>query len=378
MKIGIVTLTGYYNYGNRLQNFASQQVLKSLGAEVETIEIFETLAPKDKIKKNILRLIVKLIECKILPPIKNEQVNKLLLTNKYKNLQRNRMTRIQNWSSMNIKNSKNKINNRKIPKELNSNFDYFITGSDQVWNPYFIRYIENYFLDFADPNKRISYAASFGVSSIPDYCAEKYSHLINQMNFISVRETAGKDIVEKLTNKKAQVVIDPTMMLDKNDWLQVSSEPKNFPEKKYVLTYTLGKKTKHLEDVLLSLKKERNLEIIDILDPINKDLYCVDPGEFIYLINNAEVMITDSFHGAVFSIIMKTPFVIFEREDDNVSMNSRITTLTQKFNMEDRLISKINSINDIFNIDFTEAHEILKKEQEIVLVYLKNALNITH
>ena len=116
--------------------------------------------------------------------------------------------------------------------------------------------------------------------------------------------------------------------------------------------------------------------LLNLLNPSNKDIHCVDPGEFVYLINEADVMITDSFHGAVFSILMETPFVIFERQDKEVSMNSRIDTLVSTFKMESRLSTHIKSIDDVYNIDFSHIDRILEHEREKAINYLKNAFSM--
>ena len=196
------------------------------------------------------------------------------------------------------------------------------------------------------------------------------------MNHLSIREYAGQKIIKDLTGRDSEVLIDPTMMLDKDEWLQVASKPKCMPNKKYLLTYVLGNQTEEFKTFVNQLAKEKNLEILNLLNPYNKDIHCVDPGEFIYLINKADVMVTDSFHGAVFSIIMKTPFVIFERQDAFVSMNSRIDTLVTTFKMESRLSSHIQSIDDVYNVDFRHIDEILEKERGKAISYLKNAFSI--
>lgn len=196
------------------------------------------------------------------------------------------------------------------------------------------------------------------------------------MNYLSVREDAGQKIIKDLTGRNSEVLIDPTMMLDKAEWLKVSSKPKCMPKKKYLLTYVLGNQTEEFKEFIFKLAKEKNLEILNLLNPSNKDIHCVDPGEFVYLINEADVMITDSFHGAVFSILMETPFVIFERQDKEVSMNSRIDTLVSTFKMESRLSTHIKSIDDVYNIDFSHIDRILEHEREKAINYLKNAFSM--
>lgn len=366
MRVGIVTLTGYFNYGNRLQNLALQKVLESLDIDVQTIEV--GLEYK-RSKKTILRRLM--ISFFSFMKIKKNIVDK------HKNIliDEKRNSRIYKWSSKNIRISTYRLLDGGVNSHINSKFDYFITGSDQVWNPYYEGYKGQYFLDFADQNKRLSYAASFGVSQIPDEKIKEYKSWISQMNHISVREHEGKNIVERLTNKKADVVLDPTMLLNKDEWLKIMNKPCDMPSKRYILTYFLGEKDDNYHNFIKSLEKEKDLVVIDVLDK-NSNFYCVDPSEFIYLINHADVMITDSFHGAVFSILMETPFVIFERQDNCVSMNSRIDTLVSTFKMESRLSRNIKSIENVYNINFNHVDEILKYEREKAIRYLKNAFSM--
>ena len=245
-----------------------------------------------------------------------------------------------------------------------------------MWNYNFRPNLDVDFLQFVERNKRIAYAPSFGVSSIPKEYREKYTRYLNDMNYLSVREHAGQKIIKDLTGRDSEVLIDPTMMLNKAEWLQIASKPKCMPQKKYLLTYVLGNQTEEFKDFVTQLAKERDLEVLNLLNPYDKDIHCVDPGEFVYLINHADVMITDSFHGAVFSILMETPFVIFERQDSHIPMNSRIDTLVSTFKMESRLSSNIQSIEDVYSIDFTHIDEILEVERKKAIVYLKKAFSM--
>lgn len=378
MRIGIVTLTGYYNYGNRLQNFALQEVLNKFNVEVKTIEIKDTNTMKFniRVKRKIIYMILKLIPYRFFKRYESNEFFKKYKELKLKDIENYREKRIYNWSIKNIDNSSLAIIDNNIPTDLDYSFDFFVAGSDQVWNPYYYNYNASYFLYFAQRQKRVSYAASFGISEIPKQHQESYRKYLNEMHSLSVREHAGQKIIKDLTGRDSEVLIDPTMMLTKEQWLKVTSKPKCIPNKKYLLTYVLGNQTEEFKSFINKLARERDLEVLNLLNPYDKDIHCVDPGEFVYLINNADVMITDSFHGAVFSILMETPFVIFERQDSNVSMNSRIDTLVTTFKMESRLSSHIKSVEDVYNIDFSHVDEILKYEREKSINYLKNSFSI--
>lgn len=360
MKVAILTLTGYFNYGNRLQNYASQEVLKELGCEVETIPVEFKNWKRDV--KNLIGLLNLYF-----PILNNKKLNEL--SKEYK---------FYKFTRKNIKYSSYYLSSLRAEKDINNliiNYDYFLTGSDQVFNPFFGD-IDIFYLSFVPNEKRLSYAASFGISDIPGEYSMKIGQLLKGFKAISVREDTGIKLVKELSERDATLLIDPTMMLSKDKWLKISKKPWHLDEKKYILTYVLGNVTEEFNNFVNKIAKEKALDIINILEHKKNNLYTCDPGEFIYLINSAEIMITDSFHGAVFSIIMQTPFVIFNREDENVSMNSRIETLTQTFKMTDRISNNINKTEDLFNMDFKESEQILKREQDKAIEFLKNNLNI--
>ena len=364
MKIGIVTITNGENYGNRLQNYAVQQVLKGLGCDVETIKN-TTCQSVDK--SNIFKDKVKEYICSIY--LGTDMKNNVNLNNISRYLKFKKFT--QNL----IKQSKYIISKDNIPKSIVDDYDYFVCGSDQVWNPNFSFNSEIDFLTFAKKGQRIAYAPSFGVSEIQQSKVDDYIKFINEMDSLSVREKAGADIIKNLTGKEAIVLIDPTMMLSKNEWLDIAKMPKWKSKKKYILTYFLGNRDSDSFERISRISKDNNLEIIDLMNINSKNIYCIDPSEFIALINNAELMCTDSFHGVVFSLIMKTPFILFNRKDKEISMNSRLETLLSLFNMENRINEKVSD-RDIFNIECSEVDKIIDFERKKAIKYLKRSLSI--
>ena len=363
MKIGISTIIDFSNYGNRLQNYASQQILKKLGLECTTLPKVKIITLKNRISMIIFPIIMFIYQ-------------KYYKKNIKKFNQKLREERFMRFTEKYISSFKCTVNSYEELTFIGKSCDFVITGSDQVWNYNFRPNLAVDFLQFVPRGKRISYAASFGVSEIPQKHQEKYIQYLNEMNYLSVREHAGQKIIKDLTGRDSEVLVDPTMMLNKEEWLQVSSKPKCTPNKKYLLTYVLGNQTEEFKSFVHQLAKEKGLEVLNLLNPYDKDIHCVDPGEFVYLINHAEVMITDSFHGAVFSILMETPFVIFERQDAHVSMNSRIDTLVTTFKMESRLSRHIKTVEDVYNIDFSHIEEILTVEREKAIHYLKHAFSM--
>lgn len=194
------------------------------------------------------------------------------------------------------------------------------------------------------------------------------------MTYLSVREEAGAKIIKELTGKDAFVHVDPTMLLTKEQWLSISETPLNKPSKPYLLTYFLGdipiKRMKKLKEIA----KNNNLELVNLAQIKDRKSYLTGPKEFIDYINSASVLCTDSFHGAVFSILLETPFIIFNGEGKTPSMNSRIETLLKKFNLESRFFDKIKLNDDVFEINYSHIDNILEKERNNSLNYLKNAL----
>lgn len=349
MNIGIVTIIDNNNFGNRLQNYALHKRLRRIG-HTKTIknEAFSNC------KKNY-----------ILRQIKN--IN-------FKGSYSENYSRKKNFGDFNslFEFSKKKITAFSKDKD----FDFIVVGSDQVWNPNFGRMRDVDLLVFAKPEKRISYAASFGINEIPENLKENVSKELKKFKAISVREDRGKEIVEELTGRKdIEVLVDPTMLLTSEEWDKVSKKPTMLKTDKYILNYFLGDLSEERKNEIERIAKENNCEIINILDK-NSPFYECGPSEFLYLEKNAFLICTDSFHSSVFAILYNRPFIIFDREQKNlVSMNSRLETLIKKFKLKDRKFEgKITKKN--LNHDYTEAYKILEEERKKSDKFLKKALDI--
>lgn len=219
--------------------------------------------------------------------------------------------------------------------------------------------------------KEFLFLQVLGVEKLPDNLEIFYKERLQNFKSISVREDAGKEIVKNLTKREdIEVLIDPTMLLEAKEWDKVAKVPK----KKYILNYFLGNISDERKNEIDSIAKENNCEIINILE-INDPYYCSGPSEFLYLEKNAFLICTDSFHSSVFAIIYNRPFIIFEREDKNVKMNSRIETLIKKFKLKDREFNyKITDEN--LKHDYTDAYQILYDERKKSIEFLKKALEI--
>lgn len=375
-KVAILTLNGYHNYGNRLQNYATQEALKSLGFNVETI-IIDTKAIDGKNKKSrivnrfhnleekTIKAIIHKINIKTWEYMHKEEIKK-------RKVNRNKVFR--KFTSDNI--LETKIENKIISDEISNCYDYFITGSDQVWNPFYISDASIYFLTFAPYNKRIAFSPSFGISQIPCEFEDDYRKWLMEMGSLSVREEAGAKIIKDLTGRDAPVLVDPTLLLSTEKWLSISKEALNKPKEKFLLTYFLGDITPKYRNTIQIIAKKNKLTVISLSNIRECETYQTGPAEFIDYIHSASLLCTDSFHGVVFSILMETPFIIFDRKSGSLSMYSRIDTLLRTFKLESRKAINVLTNEQVLNIDYSHIPEIIEIERNKALSYLNKALHI--
>lgn len=371
MKVGIVTICDYLNYGNRLQNYASQEVIKSLGYEVETI-VNTPLKIKD-LDKNIYE--------KILYNTKNNSFKKIISKIKKKTQQYLNKKKLDDkkrsfleFTNEYIKETDYIINRENIPSEEIGKFDYFIVGSDQVWNPNFRYGNPIDFLTFAPKHKRIAYAPSFGTSHIPDQYINNYKRWLTEFKSLSVREVAGAEVIKKLTGRESLVLIDPTLMLTKEKWLSISKTSNNKPHENFLLTYFLGEIPKDKEKLIKEIAINNQMKIVNLANFKDEKYFSVCPREFIDLINSSTLFITDSFHGVVFSILLEKQFIVIERVGEEASMNSRMDTILTKFGFESRKWNIVDKKKELFSVDFNNVSIILKTEREKTYSYLKEAI----
>lgn len=352
----IITLYGNYNFGNKLQNYALQTVLNKIGLKVETLRI--------KYRHLSLYKNIKIVVGDTIKYILNFRKNKKRLKSFYQ------FNNYLYYTKMKF--SVNSYFYKKLKK-----YDYYIFGSDQIWNPSCFGNSQLFLGYKSDFEKNIAYSASFGVSELDDSINSNYKKGLNNFCCISVREESGKKIIKKLTGRKdVEVLIDPTMLLTEKEWNLISKKPKYLKEdRKYILNYFLGELSVERKKEIEKIAKENNCDVINILDK-NSKFYASGPSEFLYLEKHAFLVCTDSFHSCVFAFLYNRPFIVFDREAKGIeNMNSRIDTLISKFKLKNRkYMGNISSKN--INHDYKEAYEILEKEREKANSFLRKALNI--
>lgn len=352
-KVGIVTINNS-NYGNRLQNYALQEILAKLGVKPITIKNIGLMNKKTG-KFNYFLRNIKHIYKKNDFLDKKEREKYFIEFNKNINFSRTTF----NWFRL-----------KKF-----KDFDYFITGSDQVWNPNFGRLTDFDLLTFVEPKKRISFSASFGVSKIPAKYQDKLRKALRYYKAISVREITGKEIIKNIVGRNdVTVLLDPTMLLDAEAWDKVSKKPCQLKTDKFILNYFLGDLSEKNMLEIDRVARKYQCEVINILDK-NSPYYECGPSEFLYLEKHAFLICTDSFHASVFAILYGRPFLVFDREDNHVNMNSRLDTLLSIFKLDFRKYTgKIS--DEILHCDYTEVYKILENEREKSQKFLANALDL--
>lgn len=361
MKIGVATITGGANYGNRLQNYAMLKTMEKLGFEAENV------------KKSV-----------DLPlPLVLRAKRFVMKTLKIRNFAKiNRQDKFKKFDQKNLAFSKKIYTHSAFDPD---DYKAVVCGSDQVWNLDFDdinKEIGYYFASFVPENKRVAFSASIGVDAIPQDKQQIFCDYINSMAHISVRENQGAKIIKDLTGRDVAVTVDPTLMLDEEHWRAFARKPAFVDDnQKYILSYFLGDVDKKVIEYMDSFAKANGctyicLEKDRIMCPLNEKWFAADPAEFVWLIANSHMFFTDSFHGCVFATVFKKAFRWFSRIGGfSKNMNSRMETLFDKLCLGDWCIGDINEPQEnLLNCDFSRVDENLAKEREFAYNYLKEAL----
>lgn len=368
MKIAIITMSYGINYGNRLQNYALQELIKSLGFDVETIRF-------SKRKKGFLNFFIYYLK----------NVIKFFIGYRLHYAQKIRLKRFENFNQKYIKWGLFSFLLDYASPVLINRYDYFVVGSDQVWNAFFGDISKNIHLfleSFVSSEKRIAYAASFGTSNIRNDFLDLFQFELPKFKAISVREKDGV----KLTNQcgaNATLVLDPTMMLDSKQWNLIAKKPAFIMKNSFIVTYFLGGRNSTLNDYVRSFAKGRdviNLESESIPKDCVENLqaFTTSPDEFVWLIAHADAVLTDSFHATAFSILYHKPFLVFDRIiDSKVSgMENRIDTLLGLLGLE-CCKGNMNALDNIPIVsDWNNVDNLLLKEKLHSIFFLKDALKM--
>lgn len=378
MKIGIVTMTTGFNYGTSLQAYASKLNLEKMGYEVDILAYKGSF-----IKGRDIRL------KKLFMMFFNTISSPKLLNKTFKTYQKKLTKEIpseakelfNDFTTTNLQ--VRRMNYREMKRYAHSEETYaLICGSDQIWSLASVYVDPFYYLRFAPRNKRISYAPSFGNLEIKDYNKKTIAKYLNGFDKISVREKEGQQIVKILTGKNSEVNIDPTLLINKDEWKSKIND-KKIVEDEYALIYFLDSPTDlAVKNIILKIKEMGIKKIISIpynnqkLKEISNDIEVCSAGplEFLNLIYNAKIVLTDSYHGMLFSINFNKEFYIYERDYGTAAnQSSRIESILEILKLEKRFIKK--EYQDLQEkILWEETNKILEEQRKKSRDYLDRSL----
>lgn len=379
-RIGIVTIVKVNNYGAELQAYATQRKLNLMGYDAELIDYLYYRNPGHiaeaesrpfypyPLKNRVKELGLKLIDA----------IGRIRKTDAQKR-------REGNFDKFHSQHNRFSATRYRRHSELFGNppdYDAYCVGSDQVWNPRCYTNLDAYFLNFAPAGKlRFSYASSFGVKNVPDSARETYARLLTQMDHISVRESSGVDLVRRLTGKEAELVADPTLLLNRDEWMEVAEPVEGLPER-YVLVYEL-RALPYLMEVARQIAGHRGIKIVrickDARSAVGGDDNVINiteagPSHFVYLFDRAECVVTNSFHGTAFSVnFHRELFCVLSATATN---NGRQESLLARVGLTDRIIydEQPRDPNQMPTTDYAAAEQKLSDLREESVRYIKRAL----
>lgn len=369
LKVELITMHRVKNYGSVLQAYATQFALEKLGYEVEIIDYY----PYRNTKKGMLERIKNqnkyLKQSKII-----RSVARIIILPSY-----NKRFRIfEDFIFSNLHLSNNVYHSYD---EISSNLpqsDYYLTGSDQVWNSGWSGEIDRcFFWDFdkITNKKKIAYSASFGKLKLDDCEEGEIRKLLKKYDKISLRENSGVNICNDLGIENTIAVLDPTLLLTGDEWRKISSE--KHKNEKYILVYNLNR-NKKIDKYAKKLSKKTGLRVKYLSYQLHEfykfgKMYCNPPiEEFLDLIDNATYIITDSFHAAAFSLNFNKEFIIVYPE----KYSTRLQSILELLDLENRVAKDENDMSVITQtIDYSKVNKKIAEERKKSNDWLKGALH---
>jgi len=380
-EVLLLTLVGRkfsYNLGGILQAYALQETLKELGRPSKFIDYTPNVSynrlelMKDMIKNQKLLISTILNVPKYgMQKIEHRYFHKarLIATTKFK----------QNYLKFT---SETFSDIKKLEKHYQNSTGYtFIVGSDVVWSP---RYndtdrLKVFLLGFTHNSYKASYAASVG-DPIPHHLRSIYKRYLTEFDFISVRErSSAKYLLDVLPTLDVEIVLDPTALLSREEWMKIANPPQKIPQGSYILVYDLYRSNEILSPVIKFAKKH-HLKVLTYSHSLFQRIkgvetfYPYGPREFIWLMNGAKFVVTSSFHGTVFSTIFQKPFVSINPEP--YAPVTRIRDYLDLIGAGDRLLDDpaMITFSDFENIDWRDINQKLNFHKKRSIKYLKKVL----
>ena len=360
MKVGIITFHRALNYGALLQAFALRHSMTKLNADANILDYINPTIEKAYFYPSFFQRKSIKDKLKYILQGKNEKKRRI----KFEAF-RNKYLRLSD-----------KLCNHDDLINIDGAYDRFITGSDQVWNYSAHDFDKSYFLDFVkDNNKKYSYAASFGFSSLPEEYAHEYKNLLGGFACCSTREMHGLNILDNLGVEQRRIDLDPSMLLTKEEWKEQLGISDNNGSK-YIFVYAF-ELTDTFCDFVNELAAKTGCYVLLTSKPIFNPFKCklktlkaADPIDFVRAISGAEYVVTNSFHGTAFSIIFNKKFYV-ELLKTGAKVNSRLENVLKTFSLENRLIGAQSSDD----VDWDRVNSKMEELREKSFDYLKEIVN---
>lgn len=371
-KIGIITIQGD-NYGATLQAVALNSFLNSMGFDAENLDYNDVNRVKNSLS----------FKQKIINDLWTKVAVRLIIGNKKKE-------KFEAFRQANLKFSKGQWRSKEALAADYPEYDIYISGSDQIWNPDVMRDDYNYLLSFApDSAKKIAYASSFGKSKLPDNKKDTYKKYLSRFDNIAVREKSGKDIVNDLLGYEPEQVVDPTLLLNADEWSKVTDYKP--ADEKYILCYYMpGDNTVcgAIKKISEDISKKTGYKIINLglkeYYKFKSGMDCrVDagPADFVNLFLGAEYVVTNSFHGTAFSTnFNKKVYVPINKElDATKARHIRMVDYLKSIGMDNSIlpVGADGVIPDVLTIefDYDKVNENIQNMRKASVEYLLNAIN---
>ena len=377
-KILLMTWFNNNNFGTLLQATAMQNILKSMGTDEEGYEcnILNYIPSPKKAKKSI--------KYYFNPKkyyLKTMQIYSKFYARKYDNQIELQNSTFKKYINENLLISpKDVIKSEKDLAKINNDYDIYLCGSDQIWNPKSLDY--NYLLGWVSDSKtKASYGSSLSSTPIPEYYYEMYNKYLNRFKHISIRDKKCKSQLEEITGRKIETVADPVILWGRDKLLDFAGD--NFENiDDYCFAYILGPSIK-LRNKFLQYCKQKNLKPISVVGVSKENLmydkkiveyadWETDPKKFVNYIKNSKFVITDSFHSVVVSVLLHKDFCVFEKDKNHKEQNNRILELLDTVGLMDRWRSCDEQVNEtkISREKWTEVDEKIELLRKSSMEYL--------
>lgn len=361
-KVGILTWHYYFNFGSSLQAFALQKLIEGLGYDVRILNYRNPLLDKRIWWKDAARVVL----CHTIGLFSQRVRNKYSISN------------AERFQKRYLRQTKRFENPECLPLHIKG-YRSLVYGADQIWAPNVYKpiYMGAY---VPDGVRKVSYAASVGLNHIPDELADTYASNLSSFHAIAVREEEGRDLLKSRCNVDAQVVLDPTLMIEVQVYRNME-RPLDVPiAGEYLFCYFLNKTHQYRERVK-EYAKRHGLQIVGCSDKESDAewmyrLENVGADQFLWLVDNATAVFTDSYHGSIFSLLFHKDFWTLVRfaEDSPICQNSRIRQLQNYFGIGHRIISATSEMDESKAIDYELFERQLTELRLHSLTYLRNAL----